>query len=207
MISETLPDIGVLVRPRHHVEVGLVAGASLISIAGHNGPFPKLGDRWPLRLELRFDDVPISEIQLADGLWRGPTMADLEAALDFARIASAPLVVHCEAGRSRSTGIALAILADHCGSGHEDVAVRQLMLATLIEEHTQPNPLLVNMADTLLGREGRIWLALMAGCPSFLGWVRYWQRLGAWPPPEDPEDESAELSRAIERLLTKDGFK
>jgi predicted protein tyrosine phosphatase len=193
----------LLVRPRHHVEAGLVAGASLISIAGHNGPYPKLADRWPHRLDLRFDDVPCAEIQMVDGLWRGPTMADLEAALEFARTAPAPLIVHCEAGRSRSTGIALAILADRLGPGHEDEAVQQLMLSTLVEEHTQPNPLLVSMADTLLGREGRIWSALIAGCPQFPSWVGYWQRLGAWPPDEGSDDESNELSHAIEKLLTK----
>jgi predicted protein tyrosine phosphatase len=178
-------DAVIIIRPRHHVETGLCQGAALVSIAGHNGPSPRLGDRWPHRHDLRFDDVPAPKIMMIDGLWRGPTEADLQAAIDFARMAPRPLIVHCEQGKSRSAGIALAVLADQLGPGQEGEAVRQMMAAALEESRAQPNPLLVTMADRLLGREGHIWAALMAGCPSFASWVKYWQRLGAWPRDEE----------------------
>ena len=182
-----LLQLPLLIRPRAHVEAEniLESYASLISIAGHNGPFPKLGGRWPHRLELRFDDVPCPEIKMIDGLWRGPTMEDLQAALGFARTAPEPLICQCEMGKSRSAGIALAIWADRLGPGHEDRAVAEMMAAALHESRAHPNPLLVTMADELLGRDGRIWSALMAGCPRFGSWVKYWQRLGAWPKGEE----------------------
>src|SRR5499426_3197017 len=70
---------------------------------------------------------------------------------------SAPLVVHCYAGISRSTASAFAaacLLNPH----RDEIAIaRQIRAASAI---AQPNRLIVSLADKLLGRDGRMLRAL-----------------------------------------------
>ena len=70
---------------------------------------------------------------------------------------SAPLVVHCYAGISRSTASAFAaacLLNPH----RDEIAIaRQIRAASPI---APPNRLIVSLADKALGREGRMLRAL-----------------------------------------------
>ena len=72
---------------------------------------------------------------------------------------SAPLLVHCWAGISRSTAAAYILLCDLHGPGHEDVIAKSLRYRA---PHAQPNRLMVRHADALLRRGGRMTEAVEA---------------------------------------------
>jgi predicted protein tyrosine phosphatase len=88
-----------------------------------------------------------------------PSEAHVEKVLDFVRNwdRSAPMVVHCYAGISRSTASAFA--AACMLNPHRDEAsiARQIRAASPI---ASPNRLIVGLADKVLGREGRMLRAL-----------------------------------------------
>lgn len=66
---------------------------------------------------------------------------------------TAPLLVHCWAGISRSTAAAYILLCDIHGPGHEHKIARGLRFHA---PHAQPNRLLIRHADQLLSRNGRM---------------------------------------------------
>ncbi len=63
---------------------------------------------------------------------------------------SAPMLIHCWAGISRSTATAYIALC-HLNPGHELNAARLMRAAA---RHAQPNPRLVAVADAIMGRKG-----------------------------------------------------
>ncbi len=71
--------------------------------------------------------------------------------------ASAPMVIHCWAGISRSMASAFTILCDRLGPNREIQIARAMRQRA---PHAQPNRLLVQHADDVLGRGGRMVLAL-----------------------------------------------
>ena len=84
-----------------------------------------------------------------------PAKSHVVELLDFARKWSAedPILVHCWAGVSRSMAATFIILCDRLGAGSE------LRAAQTIRDrapHAYPNALLVQFADELLGRRGRM---------------------------------------------------
>jgi predicted protein tyrosine phosphatase len=88
-----------------------------------------------------------------------PTLEHMEALLTFARSwdAQAPMVIHCWAGISRSMASAYAILCDRLGPNREIQIARAMRQRA---PQAQPNRLLVQHADEILGRGGRMVLAL-----------------------------------------------
>lgn len=66
---------------------------------------------------------------------------------------TAPFLVHCWAGISRSTAAAYIVLCDLHGPGHELYIARALRFRA---PHAQPNRLMIRHADQLLRREGRM---------------------------------------------------
>jgi predicted protein tyrosine phosphatase len=105
-------------------------------------------------LRVSMDDIT----EQMDG-FVAPNDAHIEPVLDFVRgwDRSAPLVVHCYAGISRSTASAFA--AACMLNPHRDEAsiARQIRAASPI---ASPNRLIVTLADKALGREGRMLRAL-----------------------------------------------
>ena len=97
---------------------------------------------------LRFDDISVP----MDG-YVEPNEQHIEAALKFAfRIAKdtgGSILIHCHAGISRSSAIALAIIAQRLGPGKEKEAVK---LLEKINPNCRPNKSLVWMTDEILGR-------------------------------------------------------
>lgn len=65
---------------------------------------------------------------------------------------SAPMLIHCWAGISRSTATAYIALC-HLNAGHEAAAAR---LMRSVAPHAQPNRRLVALADRLMGRNGQM---------------------------------------------------
>ena len=96
-----------------------------------------------------------------------PLRAHMDQLLAFARSwdASAPMVIHCWAGISRSMASAFAILCDRLGEN------REIEIARIMRQrapHAQPNRLLVRHADDALGRRGRMLEALNSMGPALV---------------------------------------
>jgi predicted protein tyrosine phosphatase len=84
-----------------------------------------------------------------------PARAHIEELLAFARDwpAEDPILVHCWAGISRSMAATYIILCDRLGPGSEVIAARAIRNRA---PHAYPNALLVEYADELLDRQGRM---------------------------------------------------
>ena len=84
-----------------------------------------------------------------------PQKAHIAKMLAFAKgwDRSAPFLVHCWAGISRSTAAAYILLCDLHGPGREDKIAQSLRF---LAPHAQPNRLMIQHADQLLSREGRM---------------------------------------------------
>ncbi|MBB5046724.1 putative protein tyrosine phosphatase [Rhodopseudomonas rhenobacensis] len=113
-------------------------------------------------LRIAMDDIT----EELDG-FTAPSVAHIERVLDFVRgwDRSAPLVVHCYAGISRSTASAFA--AACALNPHRDEAsiAQQIRKAS---PSASPNRLIVALADQALRREGRMLRALDAIGPGSL---------------------------------------
>ena len=112
-------------------------------------PFRVQSDE-PKQLILRFDDInqPMDDYVI-------PQMSHIKRALDFAdKIDDGSLLVHCRAGISRSSAIALAVIAKRLGSGKEEEAVNTL---EHINPNCRPNNSMVEMTDELLERDGKLY--------------------------------------------------
>lgn len=105
-------------------------------------------------LVISMDDI----IAEAEG-FTAPALAHVEQVLGFGRTwgRTAPMVIHCYAGISRSTASAFAIACALNPNRSEVSIARQIRLAS---PSAHPNRLIVHHADQLLGREGRMLRAL-----------------------------------------------
>ena len=102
------------------------------------------------QLILRFDDItyPVDN-------WVEPSSKHIERALAFwENTNKRSVLIHCHMGVSRSSGIALAIIARELGRGAEEEAVHIL---EKINPWCAPNALLVWLADELLDRRGDLY--------------------------------------------------
>lgn len=72
------------------------------------------------------------------------------------------LLVHCMAGVSRSSAMAYATLCLHAGQGLEEQCFSALKK---IRPSASPNPLIVEMVDAFLGRNGRMIQAIASAKP------------------------------------------
>jgi predicted protein tyrosine phosphatase len=100
----------------------------------------------------------------ADG-FVAPSDIHIEQVLNFVRSwdRSAPLVVHCYAGISRSTASAFAAACALNPHRDEIAIARQIRSASPI---AAPNRLIVSLADKALQRQGRMLRALDAMGPG-----------------------------------------
>ncbi|MGN6148803.1 MAG: tyrosine phosphatase family protein [Rhizomicrobium sp.] len=105
-------------------------------------------------LRLGLNDVIATDI--ADD---PPNEKHVEQLVRFGRDwdAKAPLLIHCWAGVSRSMAAAYIVLCDRFGPFRETQIARSLRARA---PHAYPNPLLVELADKALGRNGRMSLAV-----------------------------------------------
>jgi predicted protein tyrosine phosphatase len=105
-------------------------------------------------LKVQMDDIT----EQVDG-FVAPTETHVEQVLKFVRgwDRSAPLVIHCYAGISRSTASAFAAVCALNPNRDEFLIARQIRAASPI---ASPNRLIVSLADRMLGRGGRMLRAL-----------------------------------------------
>ena len=105
-------------------------------------------------LVISMDDIT----EIADG-FTAPALEHIERVLDFGRNwdRTAPMVIHCYAGISRSTASAFAVACALNPNRSELDIARQIRSASGI---AHPNRLIVTHADRLLSRDGRMLRAL-----------------------------------------------
>jgi predicted protein tyrosine phosphatase len=105
-------------------------------------------------LKVAVDDI----IEAMEG-FVAPSDLHIEQVLNFVRSwdRSAPMVVHCYAGISRSTASAFAAVCALNPHRDEISIAQQIRAASPI---ASPNRLIVSLADKALGREGRMLRAL-----------------------------------------------
>lgn len=135
-----------------HADRGVTHVLSILDPARDDHPaFARYGA--PRRLVLRFHD----EIEPGPGVVL-PGRDDVAAILSFGRDAfggggDGHLLVHCHMGISRSTAAMGMLLAEaHPEIGEAEVAARLRAIRPI----AWPNLLMVEMADALLGRGGRL---------------------------------------------------
>ena len=97
------------------------------------------------QLVLQFHDIDMTMLSYVE-----PEPEHIQQALTFARETDGPLLVHCRAGVSRLTAIALAIAADRLGAGNEWQACEWLRQTY---PKAQPNRLVVVLADEVMRRQ------------------------------------------------------
>lgn len=140
-------------------------------------------------LRLSFDDIGMERY----GHFLLPTMQDVTKVIEFGRrvmagveffdgpSAEPPLIaIHCEHGKSRSSAIALALLADHLGDRREHDAVN-VLLRSDVDDRMHPNPLVIGLTDDCLFRYGRINAALVELSPRYAKWRELWRNIAADP--------------------------
>ena len=102
------------------------------------------------QLVLCFDDIASPKDE-----WILPNERHVRSALGFAdELIGGSLLVHCHAGISRSSGIALGIIAKRLGPGKEKQALIEL---EKINPNCAPNALLVWFIDEILERGGTLY--------------------------------------------------
>ena len=147
-----LPRFAEAVRPSH-----------LISLLGDD-PFPPTPDSVVEdgHLKVHMHDI----VAPAPGCIT-PEAAHLEELIDFADRwrRAGPMIIHCYAGISRSTAAALVVLCRY-NRGREAEAARLLREQA---PHAYPNRRMVDLADALMGCEGRLIAAVDdMSLPDFL---------------------------------------
>ena len=138
-------------------DISLYDGIITIEDSNIKNPF-RVDYGGPEQLILTFDDISKSTEEFVE-----PQIVHIERALLFAdKIGNGSLLVHCHAGISRSSAIALAIIAKKLGAGKEDEAVKTL---EFINPNCRPNKALVFMSDEILDLKGKLIESVMNSVP------------------------------------------
>jgi predicted protein tyrosine phosphatase len=119
----------------------------LVSIGDANDPLPEGYEDAERKLRMLIADVVTEE---------GATDEDVRRIVQLAeelRAESGTLLIHCEAGVSRSTATALIMYACWLGKGREDEAMERVIAQ---RPYAIPNRRMVALADRLLGLDGRL---------------------------------------------------
>lgn len=132
----------ILCSPRRCAEI-----THLISIGDATDPLPAGYRNVKRRVRWLIADVVTDD---------GATEDDVRQIIDLAerlRSETGTLLIHCEAGISRSTATALIMYACWLGPGREDEAMERVIAQ---RPSSSPNRRMVELADKLLGLDGRL---------------------------------------------------
>lgn len=133
----------ILCSPERCAEV-----TCLVSIGEAHNELPAGFTNVARRLRLLFADH-------VDGPY-APTVEDVRQIIELAeslRASAGRVLIHCEAGVSRSSAAALIMYACWYGAGREREALGRVLRQRAV---AHPNRLMVSLADELLGRGGRL---------------------------------------------------
>lgn len=128
----------------------------LISIGERHDHLPAGYANVPEKLRLLFSDTVDAD---------GPTEDDVRQIIDAAQPLlgrSGRVIIHCQAGISRSSAAAVILYAILLGEGNEADAVRRVVTQRPI---AHPNRKMIELADRLLGRDGKL-MSAVAGHDS-----------------------------------------
>jgi predicted protein tyrosine phosphatase len=154
MATADLPEISIEVVSR--AEAGDILSSPqrctgvtcLVSIGEPNDDLPSGFDNVARRLRLLFADH-------VSGAY-GPSVEDVRRIIELAESLSSSagrVLIHCEAGISRSSAAAMIMYACWLGPGREREALERVLAQRAI---ARPNRLMIAHADKLLGRGGRL---------------------------------------------------
>ena len=130
-------------------DISLYDGVITIENSFEENPF-RYRDEYPKQLILRFDDISVPVDEFIE-----PQEEHVLQALSFAdKIGDGSILIHCHAGISRSSAIALAIISKKLGSGKE---VESIKILEKINPHARPNKLLVWLTDEILDRNKKLY--------------------------------------------------
>lgn len=126
---------------------------SIISIGSFRVPSPPGFSQVPNRLRLEFDDIdaPIDDPKLVL-----PTFEDILKVIELVPNISQTnefCLVHCQAGISRSSRVALTVCAAILGPGKEREAMDYVLE---VNSYIRPNLWIVELADEALARDGKL---------------------------------------------------
>lgn len=125
----------------------------LISIGSPGEEPPEGFTQVSHRLRLEFDDMAAPE---DDPEYVLATSEDIRKVIDFVPVISQDggnVLIHCQAGISRSSAVALTVCAVLLGAGKEEEALAHVLEVRSI---AVPNLWIVELADEALGREGKL---------------------------------------------------
>jgi|SRR6185436_10148036 len=120
-----------------------------------------IGDEWdspPAGMHYIHDRIRLLFADANDD--SGPTEDDVAQLISFARAVmqrTGRVLIHCQAGISRSSAAAVIVHAIALGSGHEHEAVARVMAQRPI---AHPNRRMIAIADRLLRLDGRLIAAI-----------------------------------------------
>lgn len=122
-------------------------------------------DKVPSKLLLTFDDASNSLSAIMAG-FQPPAESDIQSILNYGKKmgdflqedsqADHGLLIHCMAGKSRSTAAAFILLVQKMGVDNVTAAYDALIKCVPIGRKIIPNPLMIEMADKLLGANGKM---------------------------------------------------
>ena len=158
VVSDLMPDLVIEVASRS--EAGDILGSQdrcaevtfLISIGAPEDQLPIGYHNISSKVRLLFGDTLDAET--------GATEVDVRTLIELAqklRLSKGKVLIHCEAGVSRSTAAALILYACWLGPGREGEAMRRVLSQRPI---AIPNRRMVELADHLLKLSGRLLAAL-----------------------------------------------
>lgn len=119
----------------------------LVSIGDSHDELPAGYDNVPHKLRLLVADVVTEVGATEEDLWRIIRLAE------GLRLGTGRVLIHCEAGVSRSSAAALIMYACWLGPGREREAMGRVLAQRPI---AAPNRRMVEIADRLLDRRGRL---------------------------------------------------
>lgn len=125
----------------------------LISIGSPGSELPDGFDQVPNRLRLEFDDI---DLPYNDPEYVLPNLKHILQALHFMKLVNpkqGDLLIHCQAGISRSCAIAYMVCAYRLGRGKEKEALAYILD---VQPQAIPNQWIVELADIALKRGGRL---------------------------------------------------
>ena len=149
---ETYPSIQICsLQTARETDYSIYDGLITVEDSLEDNPLRINNDLCP-QLVLCFDDIslPVDDYIL-------PQKKHVEKALEFTEeIGDGSLIIHCVAGISRSSAIALAVIAKSLGIGKEEEAIKELQI---LNPYCLPNKLVVRLTDEILGHEMKLYNA------------------------------------------------